>query len=73
MKTIYQSNLDYFSSEFTPVGLSYVCKLLVDQIRLTTNEDILAGLRAELRAELEIVSNIRKYLLGDEDFEIVEF
>jgi hypothetical protein len=69
MKTIYQSNLDYFSSEFTPVGLSYVCKLLVDQIRLTTNEDILAG----LRAELEIVSNIRKYLLGDEDFEIVEF
>jgi len=69
MKTIYQSNLDYFSSEFTPMGLSYVCKLLVDQIRLTTNEDILAG----LRAELEIVSNIRKYLLGDEDFEIVEF
>ena len=69
MKTIYQSNLDYFSSEFTPVGLSYVCKLLVDQIRLTTNEDILAG----LRAELEIASNIRKYLLGDEDFEIVEF
>ena len=69
MKTIYQSNLDYFSSEFTPIGLSYVCKLLVDQIRLTTNEDILAG----LRAELEIVSNIRKYLLGDEDFEIVEF
>jgi hypothetical protein len=51
------------------MGLSYVCKLLVDQIRLTTNEDILAG----LRAELEIVSNIRKYLLGDEDFEIVEF
>jgi hypothetical protein len=69
MKTIYQSNLDYFSTEFTPMGLSYVCKLLVDQIRLTTNEDILAG----LRAELEIVSNIRKYLLGDEDFEIVEF
>jgi hypothetical protein len=69
MKTIYQSNLDYFSSEFTPVGLSYVCKLLVDQIRLTTNEDILAG----LRAELEIVSNVRKYLLGDEDFEIVDF
>jgi hypothetical protein len=69
MKTIYQSNLDYFSSEFTPIGLSYVCKLLVDQIRLTTNEDILAG----LRAELEIVSNIRKYLLGYEDFEIVEF
>ena len=69
MKTIYQSNLDYFSSEFTPVGLSYVCKLLDDQIRLTTNEDILAG----LRAELEIVSNIRKYLLGDEDFEIVDF
>lgn len=69
MKTIYQSNLDYFSSEFTPVGLSYVCKLLLDQIKQTTNEDILAG----LRAELEIVSNVRKYLLGHEDFEIVDF
>ena len=68
MKTILQANLDYFSTEFTPMGLSYVCKLLVDQIRLTTNEDILAG----LRAELEIVDNVRKYLRGDEDFEIVE-
>ena len=69
MKTIYQSNLDYFSSEFTSVGLSYVCKLLLDQIKQTTNEDILAG----LRAELEIVSNVRKYILGHEDFEIVDF
>lgn len=70
MKTIYQSDLDYFSTEFTPVGLGYVCKLLADQIKLTTNEDtLLAG----LRAELEIVSNVRKYLLGDEDFEIVDF
>ena len=69
MKTIYQSNLEYFSSEFTPVGLSYVSKLLVDQIRLTTNEDILAG----LQAELEIVENVRKHLLGREDFEIVDF
>lgn len=69
MKTIYQSNLDYFSSEFTPVGLSYVCNLLLDQIKQTTNEDILAG----LREELEIVSNVRKYLLGHEDFEIVDF
>jgi hypothetical protein len=69
MKTILQANLDYFSTEFTPVGLSYVCKLLVDQIRQTTNEDILAG----LRAELEIVDNVRKYLRGYEDFEIVEF
>jgi hypothetical protein len=69
MKTILQANLDYFSTEFTPVGLSYVCKLLVDQIRQTTNEDILAG----LRAELEIVDNVRKYLRGYEDFEIVDF
>ena len=68
MKTIYQINLDYFSTEFTTVGLSYVCKLLVDQIKQTTNEDILAG----LQAELEIVDNIRKYLLGHEDFEIVD-
>ena len=68
MKTILESNLEYFSTEFTSLGLSYVCKLLVDQIRLTTTEDILAG----LRAELEIVDNVRKYLRGDEDFEIVE-
>jgi hypothetical protein len=68
MKTILESNLEYFSTEFTSLGLSYVCKLLVDQIRLTTNEDILAG----LRAELEIVDNVRKYLRGDEDFEIAE-
>jgi hypothetical protein len=69
MKTILQSNLDYFSTEFTTQGLSYVCKLLVDQIKQTTNEDILAG----LREELEIVDNVRKYLNGYEDFEIVDF
>jgi hypothetical protein len=68
MKTILQANLDYFSTEFTPVGLSYVCKLLLDQIKQTTDKDILAG----LRAELEIVHNVYKYLLGHEDFEIVE-